>query len=92
MLTSPLFWPLGPTRPVSSPTDPTIVAQPCDCRLSVFPETRVAQQLWIKGKSFSIQRLVLGDQSEWGAGMSLLEREQAVLPEGVTLGSFEGGG
>jgi phosphatidylserine decarboxylase len=32
--------------------------QPCDCRLVVFCGLDTAQQLWIKGHRFSLQRLL----------------------------------
>jgi len=46
-----------------------------------------------QGQALFAAALVLGDESEWGTECSTPEeREKQVLPEGITLDSFEGGG
>lgn len=47
-------------RPCSAPTNPRIVVSPADCRSVMFNRIDVAQQVWIKGREFSVKRL-LGD-------------------------------
>lgn len=45
-------------RPCAAPDRPEIVVSPADCRAVVFPTVQAAQQLWIKGREFSVQRLI----------------------------------
>ncbi|KAF9236303.1 phosphatidylserine decarboxylase-domain-containing protein [Melanogaster broomeanus] len=47
-------------RPIDSPDDPTRLVSAADCRLMVFETVSEATRLWIKGREFSIARL-LGD-------------------------------
>jgi len=47
-------------RPASAPDDPHIIVSPADCRSVVFNRVDTAQKVWIKGREFSIRRL-LGD-------------------------------
>jgi phosphatidylserine decarboxylase len=47
-------------RPASAPDDPHIIVSPADCRCVVFNSVDTAQKVWIKGREFSIKRL-LGD-------------------------------
>jgi len=49
-------------RPVSAPENPRIIVSPADCRSVVFNRVDIAQKVWIKGREFSIKRL-LGDES-----------------------------
>ncbi|PKS07518.1 hypothetical protein jhhlp_006122 [Lomentospora prolificans] len=47
-------------RPCSAPDNPRIIVSPADCRSVVFNRVTQATQVWIKGREFSIKRL-LGD-------------------------------
>jgi len=47
-------------RPVENPDDPTRVVSAADCRLMTFATVSDATRLWIKGREFSVARL-LGD-------------------------------
>ncbi|KAK0945981.1 phosphatidylserine decarboxylase [Friedmanniomyces endolithicus] len=52
---------LKPTaRPCSAPDNPHIVVSPADARSVVFNRMEDAQRIWVKGREFSIERL-LGD-------------------------------
>ncbi|KAJ9637786.1 phosphatidylserine decarboxylase [Coniosporium tulheliwenetii] len=45
-------------RPVSAPDDPRIVTSPADCRTVVFNTMADAQTIWVKGREFSVERLL----------------------------------
>lgn len=47
-------------RPCSAPDNPHIIVSPADCRSVVFNTLDAATSIWIKGREFSIKRL-LGD-------------------------------
>ncbi|KAH6652838.1 phosphatidylserine decarboxylase-domain-containing protein [Truncatella angustata] len=47
-------------RPCSAPDDPNILVSPADCRSVVFNSVDSATSVWVKGREFSIKRL-LGD-------------------------------
>ncbi|KAH6690324.1 phosphatidylserine decarboxylase [Plectosphaerella plurivora] len=47
-------------RPCSAPDHPGIVVSPADCRSVVFNSVSQATKIWVKGREFSIKRL-LGD-------------------------------
>ncbi|CAG7943119.1 unnamed protein product [Penicillium salamii] len=47
-------------RPCSGPNEPKIVVSPADCRSVVFDRMSDATGIWVKGREFSIERL-LGD-------------------------------
>lgn len=47
-------------RPCSAPDDPHIIVSPADCRSVVFNTIDIATNVWVKGREFSIKRL-LGD-------------------------------
>ena len=47
-------------RPCSAPDNPNIIVSPADCRSVVFNFITDATSIWIKGREFSIKRL-LGD-------------------------------
>ncbi|OAA34061.1 Phosphatidylserine decarboxylase [Metarhizium rileyi] len=47
-------------RPCSSPNNPGIIVSPADCRSVVFNQMTQATKIWVKGREFSIKRL-LGD-------------------------------
>ncbi|KAI0536127.1 phosphatidylserine decarboxylase-domain-containing protein [Xylaria digitata] len=47
-------------RPCSAPENPHIIVSPADCRSVVFNSIDSATNIWIKGREFSIKRL-LGD-------------------------------
>ncbi|KAF5588808.1 phosphatidylserine decarboxylase [Fusarium pseudocircinatum] len=48
------------SRPCSAPDNPHIVVCPADCRSIVFNSIDQATELWIKGRQFSVKKL-LGD-------------------------------
>ncbi|EGC36631.1 hypothetical protein DICPUDRAFT_77743 [Dictyostelium purpureum] len=45
-------------RPIAEPNNSKIAVCPADCRLNVFSTIKISTELWIKGKSFSLQSLV----------------------------------
>ncbi|KAI1875350.1 hypothetical protein JX265_004408 [Neoarthrinium moseri] len=45
-------------RPCSAPDNPNIFVSPADCRSVVFNSVDSATQIWIKGREFSIKRLL----------------------------------
>lgn len=45
-------------RPCCAPDNPGIITSPADCRMVVFESIDDATQIWIKGREFSIQRLL----------------------------------
>lgn len=45
-------------RPCSAPDRPEIITSPADCRSVVFHKLETAQQVWVKGREFSIERLL----------------------------------
>ncbi|KAK3325811.1 phosphatidylserine decarboxylase-domain-containing protein [Apodospora peruviana] len=47
-------------RPCSAPNNPRIIVSPADCRSVVFNRIDIATKVWIKGREFSVKRL-LGD-------------------------------
>ena len=47
-------------RPCSAPDNPHVIVSPADCRSVVFNRMEDAQRIWVKGREFSIERL-LGD-------------------------------
>ncbi|KAL4921993.1 phosphatidylserine decarboxylase-domain-containing protein [Aspergillus aurantiobrunneus] len=47
-------------RPCSAPNEPGIVVSPADCRSVVFDHITEATGIWVKGREFSVKRL-LGD-------------------------------
>lgn len=47
-------------RPCSAPDDPKIVVSPADCRSVVFAMMEDATQIWVKGRDYSVEKL-LGD-------------------------------
>ncbi|KAK3988297.1 phosphatidylserine decarboxylase-domain-containing protein [Cladorrhinum sp. PSN332] len=47
-------------RPVSAPDNPKIIVSPADCRSVVFNSVDRATNVWVKGRDFTIKRL-LGD-------------------------------
>lgn len=50
---------LKPTaRPCSAPDNPHIIVSPADCRSVVFNRMEDAQRIWVKGREFSIERLL----------------------------------
>ena len=50
-------------RPIDAPSDPYRLVSSADCRLLTFETVSHATRLWIKGREFSIARL-LGDAYE----------------------------
>ncbi|KAF4335173.1 phosphatidylserine decarboxylase [Fusarium beomiforme] len=47
-------------RPCSAPDNPHIIVSPADCRSVVFNSITTATKIWVKGREFSMKRL-LGD-------------------------------
>ncbi|KAF1971035.1 phosphatidylserine decarboxylase proenzyme [Bimuria novae-zelandiae CBS 107.79] len=47
-------------RPCSAPDDPRVIVSPADCRTVVFNTLDAAQAVWVKGREFTVSRL-LGD-------------------------------
>lgn len=47
-------------RPCSAPENSNIIVSPADCRSMVFNRVDIATNVWIKGREFSVKRL-LGD-------------------------------
>ncbi|SPQ22080.1 52e609c5-0146-48e8-b2d6-0625e77bde05 [Thermothielavioides terrestris] len=46
------------SRPCSAPNNPRIIVSPADCRSVVFNRIETATQVWIKGREFSVRRLL----------------------------------
>ncbi|KAL9098265.1 MAG: hypothetical protein Q9163_006049 [Psora crenata] len=45
-------------RPCSAPENPRIIVSPADCRSVVFNTLEDAQRIWVKGREFSVERLL----------------------------------
>lgn len=45
-------------RPCSAPDNPRIIVSPADCRSVVFNSVSQATKIWVKGREFSIKRLL----------------------------------
>ena len=45
-------------RPCSAPDNPHIIVSPADCRSVVFNRMEEAQRIWVKGREFSVERLL----------------------------------
>lgn len=45
-------------RPCSAPKNPKIIVSPADCRSVVFNNLDAATKIWVKGREFSVQRLL----------------------------------
>ncbi|KKZ61498.1 phosphatidylserine decarboxylase [[Emmonsia] crescens] len=45
-------------RPCSAPNNPRIVVSPADCRSVVFDRIDEATKIWVKGREFSVERLL----------------------------------
>ncbi|KAF7131295.1 hypothetical protein CNMCM5793_004409 [Aspergillus hiratsukae] len=45
-------------RPLSAPNEPRIIVSPADCRSVVFDRLDEATSIWVKGREFSIGRLL----------------------------------
>ncbi|KAK5160274.1 hypothetical protein LTR04_004642 [Oleoguttula sp. CCFEE 6159] len=45
-------------RPCSAPDQPGIITSPADCRTVVFNKLEDAQRIWVKGREFSVERLL----------------------------------
>ncbi|KAG0652832.1 Phosphatidylserine decarboxylase alpha chain [Hyphodiscus hymeniophilus] len=48
----------GDARPCSAPENPKIIVSPADCRSVVFNRMDEATKIWVKGREFSIERLL----------------------------------
>jgi phosphatidylserine decarboxylase len=51
-------------RPCSAPDNAAIATSPADCRSVVFDRLDHAQQVWVKGRDFSVARLLAGAYPE----------------------------
>eukprot|EP01133_Synstelium_polycarpum_P007734 gene7734-9064_t len=49
-------------RPIFDLNNSKTAVSPADCRLNVFPTIEIAQELWIKGKSFTLASLLQDEQ------------------------------
>lgn len=45
-------------RPISDPEDPYRLVSPADCRMMAFATVDEATRIWIKGREFSVARLL----------------------------------
>ncbi|SLM36695.1 phosphatidylserine decarboxylase [Lasallia pustulata] len=45
-------------RPCSAPDNPKIIVSPADCRSVVFDQIDEATKIWVKGREFSVERLL----------------------------------
>jgi phosphatidylserine decarboxylase len=45
-------------RPCAAPNSPHIVTSPADCRSVVFNSLDEAQKIWVKGRNFTVERLL----------------------------------
>lgn len=54
-------------RPLEDPDDPRTLVSGADCRMTAFQTVTDATSIWIKGRNFSIRRL-LGDEFKDDAG------------------------
>jgi len=45
-------------RPIASPSDDSLLVQPCDARAMVFPSLPADSRVWIKDSSFSVEELI----------------------------------
>jgi phosphatidylserine decarboxylase len=45
-------------RPCSAPENPKIIVSPADCRSVVFNRMTEATKIWVKGREFSVERLL----------------------------------
>jgi len=50
------------TRPIAEPDNPKRIVQPADSRLSVFRDIDSCTTLWVKGKQFTMAKLLHDDQ------------------------------
>ncbi|KAI9669503.1 MAG: hypothetical protein M1829_005092 [Trizodia sp. TS-e1964] len=46
------------SRPCSAPNNPDIIVSPADCRSIVFNRMEDATKIWVKGREYSVQRLL----------------------------------
>ena len=60
-------------RPCCAPDEPAIITSPADCRSVVFNQLGEAQKVWVKGREFSVERLLApyGDDAPRYAGGAL---------------------
>jgi phosphatidylserine decarboxylase len=45
-------------RPSTAPDNPAIAVSPADCRCVTFNKIEKATEIWIKGRDFTVQRLL----------------------------------
>jgi len=64
-------------RPIDSPEDPNVLVSAADCRLMAFDRVDTATKIWVKGRNFTIPRLLgddfkdIADQYSEGAGFCI---------------------
>jgi phosphatidylserine decarboxylase len=63
-------------RPISHPENVDVAVSPADCRLNVFETIDCATEIWIKGKNFNLQNLLLDDNlvSVFNGGSLVISR------------------
>jgi len=64
-------------RPCTAPDNPAIAVSPADCRSVVFNKIEKATEIWIKGRDFTVERL-----------LGSVYAEEASKFEGGALGIF----
>lgn len=55
------------SRPVAYPDNPKVIVAPADCRSVVFDTIDDATRIWVKGRDFSVERLLgsaYGDEAK----------------------------
>lgn len=57
------------SRPPDTPNDPRIAVSPADCRMTAFETVSEATRLWIKGREFSIKKLIASTFEEGSVGV-----------------------
>ncbi|CAG8846912.1 10868_t:CDS:1, partial [Racocetra persica] len=49
-------------RKCDSPEDPHVLVSPADCRMMCFPTINKATEIWIKGHTFTVSKLLNDDE------------------------------
>lgn len=58
-------------RPIDDPDNPNVLVSCADCRLMAFPSVERATQLWVKGRKFTVEKLLGPRYGVEAAGRSL---------------------
>jgi phosphatidylserine decarboxylase len=56
------------SRPADSPDDPKVAVSPADCRMTAFETVSDATRLWIKGREFSVKKLLSTSAKSFDGG------------------------